>query len=88
VLHDEAINAAAQDPIAIQQLHNTLPALPRPLLETRTRAFHKRFQDPEAIVTIADRISQKCHHSWTCAFVVSHREVRSAEQHQTVHLYG
>jgi hypothetical protein len=39
---------------------------------------------PDAAVTIADRISQKCHHDWTRAFLVSHREVRCAEQHREV----
>jgi hypothetical protein len=66
----------------IQHLHSTLRALPRPLLESLTRAFRKRFQVPETAVTIADRISQKCHHDWIEAFLVSHREVRSAEQHR------
>ena len=66
----------------IQHLHSTLRALPRPLLESLTRAFRKRFQVPDTAVTIADRISQKCHHDWIEAFLVSHREVRSAEQHQ------
>ena len=72
----------ALDTETIQQLHNTLRALPRPLLESLTRAFRKRFQVPDTAVTIADRISQKCHHDWIEAFLVSHREVRSAEQHQ------
>jgi hypothetical protein len=72
----------ALDAETIQQLHNTLRALPRPLLESLTRAFLKRFQVPDTAVTIADRINQKCHHDWTRAFLVSHREVRSAEQHQ------
>jgi len=66
----------------IQHLHSTLRALPRPLLESLTRAFRKRFQVPDAAVTIADRISQKCHHDWIEAFLVSHREVRSAEKHR------
>ena len=39
---------------------------------------------PEEAVTIADRISQKCHHDWIEAFLVSHREVRSVEQHREV----
>ena len=64
----------------IQHLHNTLRSLPRPLLESLTRAFRKRFQVPEEAVTIADRINQKCHHDWIEAFLVSHREVRQAEQ--------
>jgi hypothetical protein len=41
---------------------------------------------PDAAVTIADRISQKSHHDWTRAFLVSHREVRLAEQHREVRL--
>ena len=73
---------AALNPKTIQQLHHTLRALPRPLLESLTRAFRKRFQVPDTEVTIADRISQKCHHDWIEAFLVQHREVRSAEQHQ------
>ncbi|MCX5968943.1 MAG: Rad52/Rad22 family DNA repair protein [Cyanobacteria bacterium] len=72
----------ALDAETIQHLHNTLRALPRPLLEQLTRAFRKRFEVPDTAVTIADRISQKCHHDWIEAFLVSHREVRSAEQHQ------
>ena len=66
----------------IQHLHSALRALPRPLLESLTRAFRKRFQVPEEAVTIADRINQKCHHDWIETFLVSHREARSAEQHQ------
>jgi hypothetical protein len=46
--------------------------------------FRKRFEVPDTAVTIADRINQKCHHDWTRAFLVSHREVRSAEQHREV----
>ena len=68
----------------IQHLHSTLRALPKPLLESLTRAFRKRFQVPEEAVTIADRINQKCHHDWIEAFLVSHREVRMAEQHREV----
>jgi hypothetical protein len=66
----------------IQHLHSTLRALPRPLLESLTRAFRKRFQVPEEAVTIADRINQRCHHDWIETFLVSHREVRSVDQHQ------
>jgi DNA recombination protein Rad52 len=75
---------AALNPETIQHLHNTLRALPRPLLESLTRAFRKRFQVPDTAVTIADRINQKCHHDWIEAFLVLHREVRSAEQHREV----
>jgi DNA recombination protein Rad52 len=75
---------AALNPETNQHLHNTLRALPRPLLESLTRAFRKRFQVPDTAVTIADRINQKCHHDWIEAFFVSHREVRSAEQHREV----
>jgi hypothetical protein len=71
-------------PETIQHLHNTLRALPRPLLESLSRAFRKRFQVPDTAVTIADRISQKCHHDWIEAFLVSHREVGSAEKHREV----
>jgi hypothetical protein len=70
------------DAETIQHLHSTLRALPRPLLESLTRAFRKRFQVPEAAATIADRILQKRHHDWIEAFLASHREVRSANQHQ------
>jgi hypothetical protein len=81
----------ALDAETIQNLHNTLRALLWPLLDSLTRAFRKRFEVPDAAVTIADRISQKCRHDWIEAFLVSHRElhsvkphreVRSAEQHQ------
>ena len=57
----------------IQHLHSTLRALPRPLLESLTRAFRKRFQVPDEAVTIADRINQKCHHDWIEAFLVQHQ---------------
>jgi len=70
----------ALDAETIQHLHSSLRALPRPQLESLTRAFRKRFQVPEEAVTIADRINQKCHHDWIEAFLVSHREVRQAEQ--------
>ena len=73
---------AALNAETIQPLHGTLRALPRPLLETLTRAFRKRFQVPDAAVTIADRICQKCHQDWIESFLVSNREVRSAEHHR------
>jgi DNA recombination protein Rad52 len=60
----------ALDAETIQHLHSTLRALPRPQLESLTRAFRKRFQVPEDAVTIADRINQKCHHDWIEAFLV------------------
>jgi hypothetical protein len=63
----------AQDAETIQHLHSTLRALPRPQLESLTRAFRKRFQVPEAAVTIADRINQKCHHDWIETFLVQHQ---------------
>jgi hypothetical protein len=72
----------ALDAETIQHLHSTLRALPRPLLESLTRAFRKRFQVPEAAASIADRINQKCHHDWIETFLVSLREVRPADQHQ------
>ena len=74
----------ALDAETIQHLHSTLRALPRPLLESLTRAFRKRFQVPEEAVTIANRIYQKCHHDWIEAFLVSHREVRSGDHHREV----
>ena len=61
------------DAETIQHLHITLRALPRPLLESLTRAFRKRFQVPEEAVTIADRINQKCHHDWIETFLVQHQ---------------
>ena len=70
----------ALDAGTIQRLHSTLRALPRPQLESLTQAYRKRFQVPEAAVTIADRINQKCHHDCIETFLVSHREVRQAEQ--------
>jgi len=60
----------ALDAETIQHLHSSLRALPRPQLESLTRAFRKRFQVPEEAVTIADRINQKCHHDWIEAFLV------------------
>jgi hypothetical protein len=63
----------ALDAETIQHLHSTLRALPRPLLESLTRAFRKRFQVPEEAVTIADRINQRCHHDWIEAFLVQHQ---------------
>ena len=61
------------DAETIQHLHSNLRALPRPLLESLTRAFRKRFQVPEEAVTIADRINQKCHHDWIETFLVQHQ---------------
>jgi DNA recombination protein Rad52 len=58
------------DADTIRHLHTSLRALPRPQLESLTRAFRKRFQVPEEAVTIADRINQKCHHDWIEAFLV------------------
>jgi hypothetical protein len=63
----------ALDAGTIQHLHSTLRALPRPQLESLTRAFRKRFQVPEEAVTIADRINQKCHHDWIETFLVQHQ---------------
>jgi len=34
------------------------------------------------VIGLHDHLSQKCHHVWIEAFLVSHREVRSAEQHR------
>jgi hypothetical protein len=56
----------------IQQLHSTLRSLPRPLLDSLTQGFRRRFQVPDSAVTIADRITLQCHHNWIEAFLVSH----------------
>ena len=64
--------------------HDLIPYRSGPLLESLTRAFRKRFEVPDAAVTIADRISQKCHHDWIEAFLVSHRKARPAETHREV----
>jgi hypothetical protein len=50
------LGQVALDAETIQHLHSTLRALPRPLLESLTRAFRQRFEVPEAAATIADRI--------------------------------
>ncbi|MFM8526439.1 MAG: DUF433 domain-containing protein [Cyanobacteriota bacterium] len=63
----------ALDAETIQHLHSTLRALPRPHLESLTRAFRKRFQVPEEAVTIADRINQRCHHDWIETFLEQHQ---------------
>ena len=65
----------ALDAETIRHLHSSLRALPRPQLESLTRAFRKRFQVPEEAVTIADRINQKCHHDWIEAFLVQMEQV-------------
>ena len=72
------------DATAIRALHSTIRQLPRPLLEGLTQGFRKRFSIPEEAPTIADRIVQKCHHDWIESFLVSHREVSTAEQHREV----
>jgi DNA recombination protein Rad52 len=76
------------DAPAIRALHSTIRQLPRPLLEGLTQGFRKRFSIPQEAATIADRINQKCHHDWIEAFLVSHREVRIAEQQQTIQQSG
>jgi hypothetical protein len=50
-----------------------------PQLDSLTQGFRRRFQVPDSAVTIADRITLQCHHDWIETFLVSHREVRSAE---------
>ena len=84
------VDAAQQDPgflpldaATIRTLHSAIRQLPRPLLESLTQGFRKRFSIPEEAATIADRIAQKRHHDWIEAFLVQHLEVRSAEQHDT-----
>jgi DNA recombination protein Rad52 len=56
----------------IQQLHSTLRSLPRPLLDSLTQGFRRRFQVPDSAVTIADRITLQCHHDWIETFLVQH----------------
>jgi DNA recombination protein Rad52 len=63
----------ALDADTIRHLHTSLRALPRPQLESLTRAFRKRFSIPEEATTIADRILQKRHHDWIEAFLVQHQ---------------
>ena len=70
------------DPVTIRQILSTVRGLPRPALEGFTKAFRKRFQVPADAPSIADRICQRRHHDWIETFLVSHREVRSAERHQ------
>jgi len=61
------------DPAAIEQILATLRGLPRPLLEEFTAGFRRRFQVPADATTIADRITQQCHHDWIEAFLVRHQ---------------
>jgi DNA recombination protein Rad52 len=66
----------AQAPLSadtIQQRHSTLRSLPRPLLDSLTQGFRRRFQVPDSAVTIADRITLQCHHDWIEAFLVQHQ---------------
>ena len=63
----------ALDAETIKHLHSTIRSLPRIQLETLTGAFRRRFEVPDDAVTIADRITQKQHHDWIEAFLVSHR---------------
>jgi hypothetical protein len=70
------------DPASIQQILAAVRCLPRPALEGFTKAFRKRFQVPSDAPSIADRIYQRRHRDWIEAFLVSHREVRSEDQHQ------
>jgi hypothetical protein len=68
----------------IQQLPSTLRSLPRPLLDSLTQGFRRRFQVLDSAVTIADRITLQCHDDRIETFLVSHREVRSADPHREV----
>ena len=61
----------------IQQLHSTLRSLPRPLLDSLTQGFRRRFQVPDSAVTIADRITLQCHHDWIETFLVQHQGGRN-----------
>ena len=84
------VDGAQQDPgflpldaATIRTLHSAIRQLPRPLLESLTQGFRKRFSIPEEAATIADRIVQKRHHDCIEALLARHLEVRSAEQHDT-----
>ena len=61
----------------IQQLHSTLRSLPRPLLDSLTQGFRRRFQVPDSAVTIADRITLQCHHDWIETFLVQHQDAKA-----------
>jgi hypothetical protein len=54
----------------------------RPLLAGLNQGFRRPFSMLGEVTTIAVRIDQKCHYDCLEAFLMSHREVRSAEQHQ------
>jgi DNA recombination protein Rad52 len=72
------------DPATIQTILSTVRGLPKPALEGFTKAFRKRFQVPADAPSIADRICQRRHRDWIETFLVSHREVRSGDQHREV----
>ena len=76
------------DSATIQQILTTVRGLPRPALEGFTKAFRKRLQVPAEAPSIADRICQRRHYDWIEAFLVSHREVRLADEHQAGHQAG
>jgi DNA recombination protein Rad52 len=61
------------DPGTIQQILATVRGLPRPALEGFTKAFRKRFQVPDEVPSIADRICQRRHHDWIETFLVQHQ---------------
>ncbi|MFN6134138.1 MAG: hypothetical protein ACK46L_14755 [Synechococcaceae cyanobacterium] len=52
------------------------------MLERLISVFRKRFKVPEDVVDIAVPTIPECHHDWIEAFLVSHREVRLADQRQ------
>ncbi|MCP9878103.1 RAD52 family DNA repair protein [Cyanobium sp. A2C-AMD] len=63
------------DPAIIQQILATVRGLPRPALESFTKAFRKRFHVPADAPSIADRICQRRHHDWIETFLVQHQAV-------------
>jgi hypothetical protein len=73
---------APLDPATIHQLCDTIRALPRPALEGFTKAFRKRFQVPQEVNTIADRICERRHHDWIEAFLVQHNQAYGANAGQ------
>ena len=72
------------DPGTIQQILATVRGLPRPALEGFTKAFRKRFQVPDEVPSIADRICQRRHHDWIETFLVQHQsQPEAAALHQS-----
>ncbi|WP_233130310.1 hypothetical protein [Synechococcus sp. 1G10] len=63
------------DTATTRQILDTLRGLPRPVLESFTKAFRKRFQVPADPTSIAYRICQKRHHDWIETYSVQQQAV-------------